>query len=199
MAAGTELHRIGQYRYGATAFNPGPSHRYYGGGRFDSTDDDRYGFMYAGLTMDVAVAERLLRDQVPGPSGAIALPQAALDGLHAYTVTLALELQLVDMTGRPGLSSVAQSPWLTTAEPRDYAQTRHWAHWIRTQCPVAAGYIWVSRREPAGRVVVLFDDRTPNPASALLTPDPSSFIRLDDESGRAWLRSVLARQNATVS
>ncbi len=131
--------------------------------------------MYAGLTMDVAVAERLLRDQVPpGPSGAIALPQAALDGLHAYTVTLALELQLVDMTGgRPGgLSSVAQSPpWLTTAEPRDYAQTRHWAHWIRTQCPVAAGYIWVSRREPAGRVVVLFDDRTPNPASALLTPD----------------------------
>lgn len=195
---GLTLFRISPYAFAPDAFKPLPSHRYYGGGRFDSTDDDRYGFMYAGTSMSVAIAERLLRDSGPDATSQV-LPRAMLDGLHAFSLTLGRELTLVDLTGREGQSSVAQTPWLTGCEPRDYAQTRHWGHWIRKQSPDAAGYIWTSRQENHGDAVVLFQDRIKDHAATLVPADPASFVKLDDDAGRRWLRQRLLRFNATVA
>lgn len=200
LPAGTILHRVQYARYPLTEFKLVPSHRYYGGGRFDSTDDDHYGFMYAGTTVEVAIAESLLRDYPPDEeTGIICVPLARLKGRVAGSVQLNANLEVVDLVDLDGLRSVAQSTWLTVSDPRDYAQTRHWGHWIRKLSPKSHGFIWRSRREPAGMSLVLFDSALPPTGGGVLAPTPDAPVMLDREEGRVWLRKVLARYNATVS
>ncbi|QUC00621.1 RES family NAD+ phosphorylase [Cellulosimicrobium cellulans] len=199
LPTGTVLHRIAPYAYPADGFNPRASHRYYAGGRFESTEDDRYHYCYAATTLPAAIAERLLRDLDPDETGTVVLPRTSLDGLHACTAYTTRTLNLVDLMGLEGLSAVAQTAWLTTADPRDYAQTRHWAHWIRSQAPGADGFIWVSRREQAEHCVILFEDPKPTSPPKLAPGDPSTFTRLDDDKGREWLRCHLAPFHATVA
>jgi RES domain len=155
------LFRVHQARYKAADFNPVPTHRYYGGGRFDSTDDDRYPYLYAGESVAVAVAETLLRDLAVNPIGMLLLPLAKVRGRRISAITTTTDLALVSLRSAFDLGAVAQDTWLTTCDPRDYAQSRHWAHWIRAQAPSAAGYVWLSRREPTQDAYVLFGDRCP--------------------------------------
>ncbi len=77
---------------------------------------------------------------------------------------------IVDLRTSPALAQVSQDTWLTMTDPRDYAQTRHWGHWIRTHTPTAAGYVWYSRREAVTEAFVLFADRV---AAGTITNDPS--------------------------
>ncbi len=104
LAARTVLHRIAPYAYPAVEFNPRASHRYYGGGRFDSTEDDRYHYCYAATSLPGAIAERLLRDRDFDEASAVVLPHAALEGLQACTVVTTRTLNLVDLLGLEGQS-----------------------------------------------------------------------------------------------
>lgn len=196
LPAGTTYFRVHQSAYPAASFNPTPSHRYYGGGRFDSTDDDSYGYLYMGDTVDVAVSETLLRDLNLSPTGHRVVPRRKVRGRRISAVTLTVDIDIVSLRTGHELGALGQDPWLTTADPRDYAQTRHWGHWIRSHVPHAAGYRWLSRREPADHAYVLFDDRLP-PDTVLATSDPAvpAGPLADFDTGQG-LRALRRRLNA---
>jgi hypothetical protein len=196
------LFRVHPKQYDAHVFNPMPSHRYYGGGRFDATDDDAYSFLYAGQSVDVAIAETLLRDLVPNDVGVRQLPRPKVAGRRISSIEVAVDLDVVSLRSAEDLGAVAQDTWLTMSDPRDYAQSRHWGHWIRTVAPAASGYVWKSKRDPVLDAYVLFGDRTP--ASALVTSNhpsvpPGALADFDTFRGRRELRIRLARYGVAVS
>lgn len=202
ITAHTVLYRVHQKAYDVHVFNPVPNHRYYGGGRFDSTNDDAYPFLYAGESVDVAVAETLLRDLAPDDTGMRVLPFARAANRRISAIRVQNDLELVSLLSGEDLGAVSQDPWLTTCDPRDYAQTRHWGHWIRTHAPTACGYVWHSRREPDARAYVLFGDRIP-PGAISSTPSPNvpagDAADFDTPKGRRALRNRLSRYGIALS
>lgn len=201
LPSGTILYRVHKKTFPADSFNPRPSHRYYGGGRFDATADDVYPYMYAGQTVDVAVVETLMRDILYDNSGHYVLPKKTYEGRCISAVETTTDLKLVSMRTRPQLSSFAQSPWITNCSPRDYAQTGHWAHWVRSKSPKAAGFVWNSRQEPSLQAYVLFGDRflgkmmkqVGNPH--IPTGDAADF---DSSEGLDTLSAILSPYNVSV-
>src|SRR5680860_554407 len=111
----TLLYRIHQTRFPAESFNPNPSHQYYGGGRFDSTKDDTYPYLYAGLSAACAIAEALLRDLPNDPAGVGQLPSAKVRGRRISALVTTAEVELVDLRGLLQQRAVAQDNWLPTA------------------------------------------------------------------------------------
>lgn len=202
VAAGTVLFRVHLSQYPPEWFSPVLSHRYYGGGRFDATEDDPYEYMYAGESIDIAVAETLLRDLTMNMAGTGLLPRAKVRGRRISAVELTVDVDLVALCSLRQLRAVAQDPWLTTAEPRDYAQTRHWGHWIRDKQPAAAGYVWMSRRDPAQRSYVFFEDRMPRGTVVATThPDvpPGDEADFDTPQGLRALRRRLSAYGVAVA
>jgi hypothetical protein len=185
----------------ADSFNPLLSHRYYGGGRFDATADDDYQYLYAGETIDVALAETLLRDVDFDSEGHFVLPRAYYEGRRISAVRTTRDLELVGMRTRRELHSFAQSTWITQCPPAEYAQARHWGHWLRSKAPNAAGYIWNSRQEPTQAAYVLFGDRHPGkliePAEDPALPSGLS-ADFDTAEGRSTLAGILATYRVTV-
>lgn len=202
LSAGTVLFLVHNKRVPAAAFNPVPSHRYYGGGRFDATEDDPYPYLYAGSTVDVAVAETLLRDLSPDDTGIRQLSRSKVAGRRISAIEVTADLELVSLRSGTDLGAVAQDTWLTTCDPRDYAQSRHWAHWIRTHAKSAVGYVWLSRREPGAAAYVLFGDRfSPSVITQAVHPDVPAGDEADFDTprGRRALRNRLTRYNVALS
>jgi RES domain len=198
----TVLFRVHQAAYPPASFNPTPSHRYYGGGRFDATDDDRYSYLYAGESVDVAIAETLLRDLPLDAAGVRLLPSAKVRGRRISAVRTKADMEIVSLRSGTDLGAVAQDPWLTTCDPRDYAQSRHWAHWIRAQAPAAAGCVWLSRREPGRQAFVLFGDRGAAHAMEAVTDPrvpPGDEADFDSVRGRRALRRRLGAYGVTIT
>lgn len=203
--AGTTLYRIHSKAYDADAFNPVPSHPFFGGGRFDSTSDDKYSYLYAGDSLEVAVAETLLRDY---PFDALdrkrILPRAKYKDRRISALEVVNDLEVVSLTDGAGLAAVRQSSFLVNCGPDFYAQTRHWGHWIRSHSPTAQGYVWHSRFEPSRLSYVLFGDRHLGrpmvkafPAAPGLPPgDEADF---DTIAGRRKLNHFLGPHHAVVS
>jgi hypothetical protein len=198
--AGTTYFRVHRSKRAAEAFNPAADHRYYGGSRFGSTADDPYGYCYLGSSEDVAVSEFCLRDLDVDETGPRILPRTRIEGRRLSAVTTTHGIELISLCTGAELGALSQDTWLTTAYPRDYPQTRHWGHWIRTCDPGAAGFVWRSRIEPAGYVAVLFADRCP---ADLLAPRPQpawggvASVDLDAGPGHDRLRTTLAIYGAT--
>jgi hypothetical protein len=118
------------------------------------------------------VSETLLRDL--DLTGSLrALPKRKVIGRRISAVELTGDIQVTALLSGRDLGALAQDPWLTTAEPRDYPQTRHWGHWIRDHVLDSAGFVWPSRREPAGQCCVLFGDRLPAGAGLVTISDPN--------------------------
>jgi hypothetical protein len=202
LPAGTVLFRIHHSGWPADSFNPVPSHRYYGGGRFDATDDDRYPYLYAGESVGVAIAETLLRDLPFDDTGLQHLPLTKVRGRRISAVATTADLDLVSLASAADLGAVSQDTWLTTCEPRYYAQSRHWAHWIRSHAPAAAGYCWMSKRESAQRAFILFGDRAPRDAVVTASHDslpPGDEADFSTPRGRRALRKRLAAYNVALS
>lgn len=138
--------------------------------------------LYAGTTLEVAIAEVILRwhGQV-GPGAAIELSnETQLRDRQVARFQPTRPLTLIDATGA-GLARIeeavnrtvtlpANAPaWLGQAPPladdifqcpaSDYPVTQAWGAWFRTQCPTADGLRWVSRQFNRGCCLVLFGDR----------------------------------------
>lgn len=195
---GTGLFRLHGAHRSAAAFNPVPAHPFYGGGRFDATDRDPYGYAYAGLTAAAAVCESLLRS-VPfdGAATARLLPRSAVRGRRLSFLRLAGEVTLVPLVSGRDLAAVAQDTWLTQTEAAHYPFTRHWGHWIRENTgPWAQGFLWPSKREPADHVAVLFADRCP---AGVLEETGLPAVDFDAPEGERWLNSVLEPYLARVA
>ncbi len=203
ICAGTVLYRVHRKEFSATTLNPRPSHRYYGGGRFDSTDDDHYSFGYAGQSVLVAISETFLRDLAVDASGPRLLPRAVVRGRCVSAVRVRSDLEVVQLVSGVELGQVSQDPWLTTCEPRDYAQTRHWGHVIRHWSPTACGFAWLSRREPGLRSYVLFGDRCPPNSLVSVGADPNvpsgNAADFDTPHGVRWLRQQLSRYGVSLT
>ena len=186
LPANTILFRVHQKRFAADVFNTTQSHRYYGGGRFDSTDDNVYPYLYAGESVDAAIAETLLRDLSPDATGIRQLPRARVQKRRISAISVVAAVELVTLRTGEDLGAVSQDTWLTGCEPRDYPQSRHWAHWIRTHASTAAGYVWLSRREPGVASYVLFGDRMRGGITSCTSPDlpPGDEADFDTDRGR---------------
>jgi len=198
---GTVLYRVHRKDFGAADFNSRLCHRYYGGGRFDATADDEYGFLYAGESIEVAIAETLLRDVIFDGTGKCIIPYEKYRGRRVSAIRTTGDLKVVSMLDRKALSSISQSTWLTTCPPSEYAQSRHWGHWIRSRTPGAAGYVWHSRQEPGGKAFVFFEDRHGEPMIEPATDDLSSddlTIDFDSDQGKQELAQILSGYGAGI-
>ncbi|MGK4585513.1 RES family NAD+ phosphorylase [Kitasatospora sp. HPMI-4] len=195
---GTPLYRLHSARRPGTAFNPVPAHCLYGGGRFDATRCDPYGYLYAGLTAEAAVCESLLRSVPFEADGAPRLvPRAAVRGRRLSYLRLATGLELVSLVTGRDLAGVAQDSWLVQAEAAEYPFTRDWGHWIREHTdPWAQGFLWPSKREPGDRALVLFGDRCPPEAIGQL---PGRHVDFDTAEGREWLNALLEPYRAGLA
>lgn len=79
------LFRVHKVTFGPEELNATPAHRYYGGGRFDATDDDLYPYLYAGETIGVAIAETLLRLMWVSPSSAAVFRACGAPGAERHS------------------------------------------------------------------------------------------------------------------
>lgn len=152
--------------------------------RFDPLDRpfETTRVLYGGTTLEVAIAETVLRwhDQV-APGARIELSNDAQLRDRQVTYFLAKRpLTLIDATG-VGLSDIQlavdqtiarpehQAEWSARPRPRaediflcssnDYPVTRAWGAWFRRQRPEADGLQWVPRQFNRGVAFVLFEDR----------------------------------------
>ncbi|MFI9239193.1 RES family NAD+ phosphorylase [Streptomyces sp. NPDC053079] len=196
LPAGTPLFRVHRGEWPATSFNPVPTGRLYGGGRFDATEDDGYAFLYAGLTAASAVCETLLRSIPFDSAGPRTVPRAAVRGRRLAFLRLTADVDVVSLMSGRDLAAIAQDSWLVQAEPHDYPFTRTWGHWIRRHTdPWAQGFVWPSKREPADRVTVLFGDRCPPDVVEESGAPPVDF---STPGGQEWLDTVLGLYYAQV-
>ncbi len=198
LPAGTLLFRVHSAARAAAAFNPAPAHCLYGGGRFDATRCDVYGYLYAGLTVEAAVCETLLRSMPFDASGGPRLlPRAAVRGRRISVLRLAREVRLVPLVSGRDLAAVGQDSWLVQAEAADYPYTRDWGHWIRAGAGTdVQGFLWPSKREPADRALILFADRCPDGTLQDADVPP---VDLDQRDGVAWLNTLLEGYLAAVA
>jgi hypothetical protein len=201
LPAGTHLSRVHGVTHETRTFNPTVADQHWGGGRFDATDDDRYGYIYAGASDLVSVSEALLRDLPFDDHGARFLARKALEEKRLGWLTPRFQLDLVSLRSGADLAAVSQDTWLTQAPSRDYPFTRRWGHAIRRWAPWAAGFVWFSRLEPDGMSFVFFDDRCPSDAFDEIvhgTPVPTADSRLDTGAGHLYARGLLERYRVTV-
>ena len=197
LAAGTPLFRIHSSRRTATDFNSRPAHCFYGGGRFDATVFDAYGFLYAGLTAAAAVCESLLRSVPFDADGSPRLvPRAAVRGRRLSFLRLGCDTLLVPLVSGRELAAVAQDSWLVHADAADYPFTRHWGHWIRAEADWAEGLLWRSKREPDDGALVLFADRC---APGVVRDAGPPAVDFDTSEGEEWLNSVLDPYHARLA
>jgi RES domain len=198
LSAGTVLSRVHRSAYGGLDFNPVASDVVFGGGRFDSTNADPYGFLYAGVSDATAIAEALLRDLDANDYGARFLAKKYWRGRQLSRLKTTTDLELVALRTGTDLGAVGVGTWLTDCDPDEYPESRAWGHWIRSIAPGAAGFLWLSKREPGTDAYVFFDDRcTSMTFTAAPGPLPGA-CDFDDVTGRQWLRDHLAPYRVTI-
>ena len=197
---GTLLTRIHDARFDVTEFN-GTVPARNRGGRFDSSPQDEYAFLYAASDDQTAVSEALLRDIPADERGVRTYPRVRLRGRRVGWIRTTCELQLASLRSGSDLAAVGQDTWLTNAPAEDYALTRQWAAAIRGWAPWAQGLTWRSRREPEGFGFVLFEDRV---AGACLveaeqgTPLHPEERSLESALGRVYVEEIMSRYRVTL-
>jgi hypothetical protein len=201
---GTTIWRVHQRPYAARAFNSRLAKSLYGGARFDATESDAYPYYYAALDDRTALAETLLRSLPSDESGYRVVPRSAVECRQISALVLTRDLELVSLISGEDLAAIGQDAWLVTAEPRDYPQTRDWAHWLRSQAKWAHGFVWDSLRDRGSRAIILFGDRCAADFDAgyerlLLHEVTDLTIDLDDVAGLAWLNDTLVRYRAAIA
>jgi hypothetical protein len=168
-------------------------------GRFGPTSECPYPYCYAALDDLTALCEVLLRDF--GFDGPLRyLPRSEVTGRSLAILETRAPLWLVSLVDAADLAAARQDSWLVHAGRGDYRITRRWAHWLRDStgpdgnCP-PAGIVWRSKRQPAGRVVLLFGDRCEN----TVISSPFAGRPLDDRAGVEWLNLRLSLLNTRLA
>ncbi|AGS73026.1 RES family NAD+ phosphorylase [Streptomyces collinus] len=160
--AGKVLYRVHSRGRDAASFNDTEVDHHFGGGRFDSTPNDRYAYLYAAPREVTALVERLVRDmRFDGRGNPRILPRKEVAGKRLSQVRLTRDVSLVALLSIPDLNSVQQGDdWLVHAPPTEYAFTRRWGHWLREEADSAQGFVWMSRLDMPHESLVLFDGGT---------------------------------------
>jgi hypothetical protein len=196
--AGTVLWRVHPAKYPATAFKEQPTGRYYGGGRFDCTEDKPDGFTYAAGADTTALMERFVRSLGFGDNDWRVLRHVALKGQRLAAIKVTGDLRLIGLMNGVDLTAVYQDEWLLHADEPDYPQTRDWARWMREHTGWAQGLQWPSKRHvapPPAWAVILFRSRCPADA---LEEVPGSSVALDSPEGAELINNRLAPYRVKV-
>ncbi|MEU9397661.1 RES family NAD+ phosphorylase [Streptomyces sp. NPDC048324] len=195
LPAGTELWRVHSNRRRSTEFKDEPADLHWGGGRFCDIRDELSKrpvlYLYAALSPLAALCETLARDLRMREDGRRRLTQPKVRDMVLSKVEAAVDLPLVDLTDRTGLTAVHQDIWLVQSEATAYPRTRRWGSWIRWQAPWAVGFRWPSRQDfgpDSADVCLLYAPKT-NPA--LLRPSSEKPIELNTDEGRAYVNKEL--------
>jgi hypothetical protein len=203
LGRGSCLWRIHDRKYCARSFKAVPANPVFDGARFDATEKDDYPFYYGALDQETALAEVLFRDLHPDERGMRLLTGAALAGRQISGLTLTRDLELVSLITGKDLAAISQDHWLVTASGPEYAQTRAWGHWLRSQAKWAHGFIWDSLRDRNGLAVVLFGDRLAaafgrDYERVLLHEVPELAMPLDDADRSDWLNGLLEQYRVAI-
>jgi len=182
------LSRVHSRRFAAHQFNPTLADPHWYGGRFDATEVDRYGYLYAGADDECAICEALLRDVPLEAGGARYLTQAAVADSVLSRLVLSADVSLISLCDGSDLARLGQGDnWLVSCPSSEYGYTRRWGHALRRWMPKAEGLVWPSRRDPSKRTYVFFDDRF----SASLVVEEE--LALDSGAGRERLLDILQK------
>lgn len=204
--AGTRLTRIHSIRFLAAAFNPTLAEVDSGGGRFDGTAEDPYGFLYAGGTDACAISEAVLRDYELNPAGGRLLPRILIQEKAISWIRPTLDLTLVKILDAQDFGALQLSPsWLSQSHSSDYPHTRRWCQAIRQWAGWAQGLVWTSKLNPPAQAFVFFDDRLParptSPFEEMVTavPYPPGTNRLDIGAAHNHLLAILGDLHFSLS
>lgn len=144
------LYRISAYISGEPYFGRS------GGNRFDApgwkTGMTEYGACYLGYSLEVAMAESILHDQLP-VDGEFLIANTVLEGSYVYRFS-GHNLLLLNLTG-PFLKKLSGHGDLTGTS--DYDIPQQWALSIFSNPASYDGFIYASRHATLGKAVVLFD------------------------------------------
>lgn len=202
LPAGTRLSRVHSGEFTAVQFNPTLADPHWEGGRFDATEADQYGYLYAGCDDECAVCETLLRDLPLDSGGGRVLPRAAVAGRVLGRLVLSGDVPLVSLCDGKELARLGQGDtWLVSCPSSEYGATRRWGHAIRKWAPRAEGLVWPSRRDPSKRAYVFFADRFSarfDEATGGLPPVLGG-LPLDAGLGERYLLDILARYWVTLA
>jgi hypothetical protein len=156
LSAGALIFRVHKSYREPVSFNPTPADSETSGGRFDSTSDFTFTYMYAALHPQTAILEDIqeLTSLESYRNNKHLLADRELSVLRVLH-----DMRLIALLNQNDLASVGQDEWLTSAGSSDYAYTRRWGHLLRTLAPWAQGIIWSSRRFNLESALVLFGDR----------------------------------------
>ena len=202
LAKGTRLSRVHSSQFTGAQFNPTLADSHWGGGRFDATEADPYGYLYAGSDDECAVCETLLRDLPLVPARGRLLPRRAIAGRVLSRLILTAEVPLISLCDGKDLARCGQGDkWLVSCPSSEYAFTRRWAQAIREWALEAEGLVWLSRRDPSKRAYIFFGDRF----SANLEEAPGGLpstpggIPLDSGVGERYLLEILGEYRVTLA
>jgi len=146
----TQLYRISRFQSGEPFFGRS------GANRFDAPGCElgapEFGACYLGCTLEVAIAETLLHDEI-AVDGEF---QVSLDTLNSRYVHRfsGEQLRLLDLTGATLKRMAGHAELAGTA---DYSLTQQWAKAVFDNPLAFDGFLYMSRHLNTERAVVLFD------------------------------------------
>src|ERR1022692_842544 len=185
----TRLWRVHRKRWPSSAFKSGGSDPHFGGGRFDGTRDDPYSYLYAAPEEQTALLETLARGLAFNHNGERLIRRASVTDYRISAFESTQDLTLISLLTTADLAAACQDEWLIHCPAAEYAQTRRWGQWLRSQADWAQGFVWPSDRNLGGRNLILFGDRCPDAALGIVE---GTAVDLDDADGARWLNSQLA-------
>ncbi|MBI3154367.1 MAG: RES family NAD+ phosphorylase [Burkholderiales bacterium] len=172
--APAKLYRISRYGSGEPFFGRSASNRFDDPSRVKAR---RYGTCYLGLSLEVAIAETVLHDEMP-VKGRFEVAAAEIETRYCARFK-GNPLVLIDLTGA-ALKSMVGSSAISTIVPYDIPQ--RWSRALARHPVCADGLLYMSRHVNSERAVVVFDR-----ASAKL--GEPTYSRLPDTKGA--LRALL--------
>lgn len=193
---GTRLWRMhGKDRPGSE-FRSAPSDDIFGGGRFDGTTRDPYPFLYASPEPQTVLLETLTSGIPFNHEGYRLIRRAAVAHRVISALELTESLTLIALLSGADLVAAYQDEWLISSSPAEFAQTRTWAQWLRSQATWAQGITWHSVRALGTQSVIIFGDRCPEGA---LRPVAGTSIDLSSAEGAAWVNAQLKPYRTAVT
>ena len=154
-----KLLRISRFSSGEPFFGRAAANRFDDPGRVKSR---RFGTCYLGCSLEVAMAETLLHDELP-EAGGFSIAVTEIENRWLVRFSKGAPLKLADLTGT-ALKTLVGSGGISTIMPYDVPQ--RWAAALHAHPDTVDGLVYMSRHVNDERAVVVFH----RAASKLGTP-----------------------------
>jgi RES domain len=156
------LYRISRFNSGEPFFGRSASNRFDDPSRIKSR---RFGTCYLGFSLEVAIAETVLHDEMPN-RGRFEIAVQEIENRHCVRFR-GKPLTLIDLTG-PALKALVGTGAISTTMPYDVPQ--RWSKALHRHPVAADGIAYMSRHVNTERVVVVFDRARAKLAAQSYTP-----------------------------